>query len=98
MGDVLLFSIYTMHSSTDNNGAKERLSTDTRCQLSSEVSERPRPVGYTPYYSSICVVYLAPGRRVSVFLSATDGICVTALTDREGRARGSRSICAGWAR
>jgi hypothetical protein len=36
MGDVLLFSIYTMHSSTDNNGAEERLSTDTRYQLASE--------------------------------------------------------------
>ncbi len=36
MGDVLLFSMYTMHSSTDNNGAEERLSTDTRYQLASE--------------------------------------------------------------
>ena len=36
MGDVLLFSIYTMHSSTDNNGADERISTDTRYQLVSE--------------------------------------------------------------
>lgn len=36
MGDVLLFSIYTMHSSTDNNGTEERLSTDTRYQLANE--------------------------------------------------------------
>jgi hypothetical protein len=36
MGDVLLFSMWTLHSSTDNNGSTERLSTDTRYQLASE--------------------------------------------------------------
>ena len=36
MGDVLLFSIYTMHASTDNNGDAERITTDTRYQLASE--------------------------------------------------------------
>ena len=36
MGDVLLFSIYTMHGSTDNNSTHERISTDTRYQLASE--------------------------------------------------------------
>jgi len=40
-GDVLLFSMYTMHASTDNHSRSYRLSTDTRYQLASEpVDER----------------------------------------------------------
>ena len=43
MGDVLLFSIYTMHASTDNNGREERLSTDTRYQRAA--GRMPRGAG-----------------------------------------------------
>ncbi|HVP19536.1 MAG TPA: phytanoyl-CoA dioxygenase family protein [Spirochaetia bacterium] len=40
-GDVLLFSMYTMHASSDNHSRSYRLSTDTRYQLASEpVDER----------------------------------------------------------
>lgn len=40
-GDVLLFSMYTMHASSDNHSRGYRLSTDTRYQLASEpVDER----------------------------------------------------------
>jgi ectoine hydroxylase-related dioxygenase (phytanoyl-CoA dioxygenase family) len=45
MGDVLIFSIYTMHASTDNRSESAvRLSSDTRYQLASEPVD-PRWVG-----------------------------------------------------
>ena len=41
MGDLLIFSMYTMHASMDNQTKRIRLSTDTRYQLASEpVDER----------------------------------------------------------
>ena len=41
LGDLLVFSMYTMHASTDNHTDRLRLSTDTRYQLASEpVDER----------------------------------------------------------
>ncbi len=41
MGDLLIFSMYTMHASMDNQTNRIRLSTDTRYQLASEpVDER----------------------------------------------------------
>ena len=41
MGDLLVFSMYTMHASMDNQSSQIRLSTDTRYQLASEpVDER----------------------------------------------------------
>ena len=41
MGDLLIFSMYTMHASMDNQTDRIRLSTDTRYQLASEpVDER----------------------------------------------------------
>lgn len=41
MGDLLMFSMYTMHASMDNQTNRIRLSTDTRYQLASEpVDER----------------------------------------------------------
>ena len=41
MGDLLVFSMYTMHASMDNQANQIRLSTDTRYQLASEpVDER----------------------------------------------------------
>ena len=41
LGDLLVFSMYTMHASTDNHTKRLRLSTDTRYQLASEpVDER----------------------------------------------------------
>ena len=41
MGDLLVFSMFTMHASTDNHTRRIRLSSDTRYQLASEpVDER----------------------------------------------------------
>ena len=41
MGDLLLFSVYTLHSSSDNHSNQYRISSDTRYQLASEpVDER----------------------------------------------------------
>ena len=41
IGDLLVFSMYTMHASMDNQSSQIRLSTDTRYQLASEpVDER----------------------------------------------------------
>ena len=37
MGDLLVFSIYTMHASPDNHTAQIRLSSDSRYQLASEL-------------------------------------------------------------
>ncbi len=41
MGDLLIFSMYTLHSSSDNHSKQYRISSDTRYQLASEpVDER----------------------------------------------------------
>lgn len=47
MGDVLIFSMYTMHASLDNQTNRVRLSTDTRYQLASEPLD-PRWIGEEP--------------------------------------------------
>ncbi len=51
-GDVLIFSMFTVHTSLDNQSNCVRLSTDTRYQLASEpVDERwigEHPVGHGP--------------------------------------------------
>lgn len=47
MGDILTFSMYTLHASTDNNSDVIRLSTDTRYQLASEPAD-PRWMGEDP--------------------------------------------------
>jgi hypothetical protein len=46
-GDVLIFSMYTMHASLDNQTKCVRLSTDTRYQLASEPLD-PRWIGENP--------------------------------------------------
>ncbi|CAN5653102.1 phytanoyl-CoA dioxygenase family protein [soil metagenome] len=46
-GDVLIFSIYTMHASLDNQTNQVRLSTDTRYQLASEPLDQ-RWIGENP--------------------------------------------------
>ena len=52
LGDLLIFSMYTMHASMDNQTNRLRLSTDTRYQLASEpVDERwigDDPIGHGP--------------------------------------------------
>lgn len=52
LGDLLVFSMYTMHASTDNHTDRLRLSTDTRYQLASEpVDERwigEEPIAHGP--------------------------------------------------
>jgi hypothetical protein len=47
MGDVLIFSVYTMHASLDNQTNRVRLSTDSRYQLASEPLD-PRWIGEKP--------------------------------------------------
>lgn len=47
MGDVLIFSIYTVHGSLDNRSDEVRISVDTRWQLASEPAD-PRWVGPNP--------------------------------------------------
>lgn len=47
MGDVLLFSMFTLHASTDNRSDRIRLSTDSRYQPASEPAD-PRWVGENP--------------------------------------------------
>jgi ectoine hydroxylase-related dioxygenase (phytanoyl-CoA dioxygenase family) len=51
-GDVLIFSIYTVHASIDNKSDRVRLSSDSRYQLATEaVDERwigENPVGHGP--------------------------------------------------
>ncbi len=47
MGDLLTFSMFTLHASTDNNSDVIRLSTDTRYQLASEPAD-PRWMGEDP--------------------------------------------------
>ena len=52
LGDLLVFSMYTMHASMDNHTNRLRLSTDTRYQLASEpVDERwigKNPIAHGP--------------------------------------------------
>jgi len=52
LGDLLVFSMYTMHASMDNHTNRLRLSTDTRYQLASEpVDERwigENPIAHGP--------------------------------------------------
>ncbi|MBM3281064.1 MAG: phytanoyl-CoA dioxygenase family protein, partial [Candidatus Handelsmanbacteria bacterium] len=36
MGDLLVFSMYTLHASTDNHTDRIRISSDSRYQLASE--------------------------------------------------------------
>jgi len=60
MGDVLIFSIYTMHASMDNQTNRIRLSTDTRYQLASEpiderwIGENPIAHGLEAKQGMIC--------------------------------------------
>jgi hypothetical protein len=50
LGDVLIFGMYTMHASLDNQTDQFRLSTDTRYQLASEPADErwigPTPIGH----------------------------------------------------
>ncbi len=52
MGDLLAFSVYTVHASLDNHSNRIRLSSDSRYQLASEpVDERwigEKPIGHGP--------------------------------------------------
>ena len=47
MGDLLIFSIYTVHASLDNRSDRVRLSSDSRYQLASEAAD-PRWIGENP--------------------------------------------------
>jgi hypothetical protein len=47
MGDLLIFSMFTLHGSADNHSPFIRLSTDSRCQLASEPVDE-RWVGESP--------------------------------------------------
>jgi len=51
MGDLLVFSMYTVHASLDNQSDRYRISTDTRYQRADDpIDERwvgPNPVGHT---------------------------------------------------
>ncbi len=47
MGDVLIFSMFTLHASTDNQTNRIRLSTDTRYQLEAEPADE-RWIGENP--------------------------------------------------
>lgn len=47
MGDLLMFSIYTVHASLDNRSNRVRLSSDSRYQLSSEAADE-RWIGESP--------------------------------------------------
>ena len=52
MGDVLIFSIFTVHASTDNRSDEIRLSSDSRYQLASEPADErwvgENPIGHGP--------------------------------------------------
>ena len=60
MGDLLIFSMYTMHASMDNLTSRIRLSTDTRYQLASEpvderwIGENPIAHGLASKRGMIC--------------------------------------------
>ena len=47
MGDLLMFSIFTVHASLDNRSDRVRLSSDSRYQLASETAD-PRWIGANP--------------------------------------------------
>ena len=47
MGDLLMFSIFTVHASLDNRSNRVRLSSDSRYQLASETAD-PRWIGPNP--------------------------------------------------
>lgn len=51
-GDVLIFSIFTIHASLDNNSCAIRLSSDSRYQLASEPVDE-RWIGQTPIGHSV---------------------------------------------
>ncbi|MDE0965561.1 MAG: phytanoyl-CoA dioxygenase family protein [Candidatus Latescibacteria bacterium] len=60
MGDLLIFSMYTMHASADNHTEQIRLSSDSRYQLASEsiddrwIGEDPPAHGIRAHQSMIC--------------------------------------------
>ena len=60
MGDLLVFSMFTMHASTDNHTRRIRLSSDTRYQLASEpvderwIGDHPTAHGIHSKRSLIC--------------------------------------------
>lgn len=51
-GDLLTFSMFTLHASTDNRSNQVRLSTDSRYQLAAEPADHrwigPSPIGHGP--------------------------------------------------
>jgi hypothetical protein len=59
-GDVLIFSVYTIHASLDNHSRQVRLSSDSRYQLASEpvderwVGENPAGHGVAGKRGRIC--------------------------------------------
>ena len=60
MGDVLIFSVFTVHGSLDNQSNEIRLSTDSRYQLASEplderwMGEKPPAHGGNSIRGMIC--------------------------------------------
>lgn len=52
MGDLLTFSMFTVHASLDNQSNRIRLSSDSRYQLASELADErwigPNPIGHGP--------------------------------------------------
>jgi ectoine hydroxylase-related dioxygenase (phytanoyl-CoA dioxygenase family) len=60
MGDLLIFSVYTVHGSLDNQSREVRLSTDSRYQLACEplderwIGEHPPGHGGTSVRGMIC--------------------------------------------
>ena len=60
MGDLLVFSMYTMHASTDNHTAQIRLSSDSRYQLASDpvddrwIGDDPPLHGIRAHKAMIC--------------------------------------------
>ena len=46
-GDLLMFSIFTVHASLDNRSDRVRLSSDSRYQLASQAAD-PRWIGSNP--------------------------------------------------
>ncbi len=51
MGDVLIFSVFTVHASLDNHSDRIRLSSDSRYQLASEPADErwigPNPIAHS---------------------------------------------------
>ena len=60
MGDLLIFSMYTMHASADNHSEQIRLSSDSRYQLASEpiderwIGDNPAAHGIRAHRGMIC--------------------------------------------